>query len=42
MTRKNCERINAIKTVNSYGFKNVGTLLRRTTFFLLNSTEKLY
>ena len=25
MTCKNCERINAVKTVNSYGFKNVGT-----------------
>ena len=23
--RKNCEHINAIKTVNGYGFKNIGT-----------------
>ena len=41
MTRKNCERINAVKmvkvynrygeeTVNGYGFKNVGS--SRTTF----------
>ena len=25
MTRKNCEHINAVKTVNGYGFKNIGT-----------------
>ena len=25
MSRKNCERINAVKTVNGYDFKNVGT-----------------
>ena len=25
MTRKNCERVNAVKTVNGYGFKNIGT-----------------
>ena len=24
MARKNCERINTIKTVNGYGFENVG------------------
>ena len=25
MARKNCDRINAVKMVNGYGFKNVGT-----------------
>ena len=43
MTRKNCERINAVKTVkvynrygekmvNSYSFKNVGTARQRGFF----------
>ena len=26
MVRKNCDRINAVKTVNGYVFLNVGTL----------------
>ena len=39
MTRKNCERINAVKTVkNGYCFK---TLVRRRTTFFLNGTETL-
>ena len=39
MTRKNCERINTVKMVNSYGFKNVGTPQDNV---FLNGTETLY
>ena len=35
MTRKNCEHINAVKTVNSYGLM----LVRRRTTFKKNGTE---
>ena len=39
MARKNCDRINAVKTVNGYVFLNVGAVGQR---FFFNGTKALY
>ena len=46
MTRTNCERLNDVKMVNGYGFKNVGTpygnfMLTPTVYITQYGTPKL-
>ena len=46
MTRTNCERLNAVKTVNDYGFKKVGTpygnfILTPTVYITQYGTPKV-